>query len=304
MAKPPSVVLHPGAHKTATSLLQKFMQSRPEEMQRLRMVPIRRGASNDLIGWGSIVARQPELLRAAVLAAGRHRFALGRLRVPHRLGSLAGLSPRTVVVSHENSLGRPFKGPARPLYPHADSCAQALAASVGDLTTRVVYYLRSQEEFIESYYLQTVHQGGTAPFREWYAEVDPANVSWVPVVEALVRAFGPDKVVVRDFAEIRHGQEAFIASFLRTCDPRVQPRVDFPARKNRSISQHGLDVALAMNPLLRDATERRAARTFLQTHFNNTTGARPVLLDQAEREAIRERYAAENRDLLARFGPR
>ncbi len=304
MAASPSLVLHLGAHKTATSLLQKYMQSRPAEMQRVRAVAVRRGASNDLIGWGGVPGRRPELLREAVLAAGRRPYRIaGKYALPSGLAAFAGLTPRTVVVSHENSLGRPFRGTGRPLYPHAATCAQGLAGSVGDLTSRVVYYIRSQDEFLESYYLQTIHQGGTDRFRDWLAGVDTAQVSWVPVVDGLVAAFGAERVVVRDFAEIRQGQNEFIASFLRTCDPRIEPRVDFPARKNRSISQHGLDVALAMNPLLANWEERHLARVFLQNHFNNTTGPRPVLLDEDEKATIRERYAAENADLVARFRP-
>ncbi len=55
-----------------------------------------------------------------------------------------------------------------------------------------------------------------------------------------------------------------------------------------------------MNPLLRTPEERRESRTFLQKHFNNTTGPRPVLLSDEAKLDLQERYAAENRELIAR----
>ncbi len=56
--------------------------------------------------------------------------------------------------------------------------------------------------------------------------------------------------------------------------------------------------------ILETVDERQTTRQFLQRNFNNTTSPRPVLLDEETKAAIRERYAAENRELLAKYqGP-
>ncbi|MGB7979726.1 MAG: hypothetical protein WCF36_02910 [Candidatus Nanopelagicales bacterium] len=306
MAEAPNLVLHLGAHKTGTSLLQRYMKSRPEELAGMRAVALSRDQLSATISWGTIPQEHPERLREAVLAASRARLVVPERSRAHRLRRRLGRGPasvKTVIVSIENALGRPFGGSGS-LYPAAAASAQGLRRSVGEFAPRIVYYIRSQEEFVESYYLQTVHQGGTASFDQWLSTIDTTAISWVPVIEALADAFGPSHVVVRDFTEIRQGQNAFITNFLRLCDPDLHPSVDYRRPHNLSISQQGLDLALAMNPLLIRADDRHATRKFLQAHFNNTTGPRPALLSEDAKSAIRERYGSQNRDLLARFaGP-
>lgn len=300
------VALHLGAHKTGTSLIQKYMRDRPQEMARMRAVPIPRSDCNTLIGWGRVPQDHPALLREAVLAAARGPRPVDRLRRvrPARGWTAALRPPRTVIVSHENSLGAPFQSPAPGLYPAARDCADGLRASLDGLDTHVVYYIRSQDEFLESFYLQTVHQGGTTGFDEWIGTLDTSALSWVPAVTALADAFGADRVAVRDFAEIRRGQNEFLAHFLRTCDPRLDPRLDYRPMRNISVSQQGLELALVMNPLLRTPQERKAVRTFLQATFNNATGFRPLLLGEEAKADLRRRYQEENDALLERFpGP-
>ena len=302
MAAKAQIALHLGAHKTGTSLLQKYLEVRTDEVAKMRVAVITRSQSSDLLGWGEPVRQHPERLRHALIAAGKPRGDRAGKRKLSRAAAALLRRPATVILSNENALGRPFTEGVPGLYPNAADCADALARSVGDLEPRVVYYLRSQEQFLESYYLQTVHQGGTATFADWYSKLDPSAVSWVPVIEAIVNAFGPDRLVLRDFEEIRAGQNAFIEAFLRSCDPRLSPTVDYSALRNISISQRGLDLALAMNPLLESSKERHQVRVFLQRHFNNTTSPRPILLSDIEKDDLRDRFAAENRDLIRRYG--
>lgn len=298
-----SIALHLGAHKTGTSLLQKYMRDRPSEMLRMRTVSVPRAVNRVLIGWGRAPRDHPERLRDAILTAARgvDRFP-GRGGLSRTATALLGV-PKLVVLSNENAMGRPFdKSGSSPLYPSAAACAQGLAKSVGDLHPRIVYYIRSQDEFLESYYLQTVHQGGTATFAEWLAQIDTSAISWLPVVEALADAFGEDRLVVHDFAEIRRGQNSYIASFLHSCEPSLSPTIDYEVLHNPSLSQRGLDLALAMNPLLRTAEERHQARLFLQEHFSNASGQRPHLLSDDEKARLHERYGSENRSILTRYG--
>lgn len=301
MAAKYAVILHLGAHKTGTSVLQKYMRDRPREMAGYRARMISRTDTNHLIGWGSKVIEEPELLRAAVTAAGQQRLSSAVLKRIPVLRSIAGPMPRTVIVSHENSLGRPVDPDGDSLYPFAEARANALKTSVGMLKPRAVFYLRSQEQFLESYYLQTVHQGSTLRFRQWLESVNLDAASWVPVIEKLAAAFGDDHVVVRDFAEIKQGQNQFIENFLRICDPSLNPSVDYGASRNLSVSARGLEVALATNPYLETPAERKASRVFLQANFNNSTGARPELFTEQEKAELKQRYGAENQELLARF---
>ncbi len=304
VAKSPNVVLHLGAHKTATSLIQLYLKRRPRELRRMGVVALSREECTDGIGWGYLPRTEPSRLQAAVEQASRRPYELkGGVVLPSALNSVAG-RPRTVIVSYENALWKPFRADGGPMYPRAPGYALSLANCLERYSPRVIYYIRSQEEFLESYYLQTVHEGGTASFVEWMQAVNLERLSWSRVVDSLAAAFGPERVTLKDFAELRKGANAFLADFLHTCDPSLNPTVSFKQKRNISISQRGLEIAMAINPHLETVVERQTTRRFLQRNFNNTTSPRPVLLDEETKAAVRERYAAENRELLAKYrGP-
>ncbi len=270
-------ILHLGAHKTGTSLIQKFLRDRPEAVDQLGAAFISRSDTNQLIGWGAVPRQDPGLLKDATNAVA------------------AGVD--FVIVSHENSLGRPLIPGKSGLYPEADRAIEGIRNAV-ELPAKVIYYIRAQADFVESYYLQTVHQGSYASFRDWVATIDLDDLSWEPLVSSLDSRFGSENVVIADFAFIEAGQNAFIERFLDLIKPGHGIIPDYSAKRNLSISQLGLDIALAINPLLESADERRTTRKFLQRHFNNSRSPRPELLNPEQKSALQDRYGDENRNLI------
>ncbi len=280
----PYVVLHLGAHKTGTSLVQKFLRDQPKVVEGLNVHYIGRTATNTLIGWGDFVIKKPHRLSGA-------------------LDEAPG-SARAVILSHENSIGHPIDGSQPDLYPAAAACAKALRDATAGYDVRVVYHIRAQESFLESYYLQTVHQGQYGTFGEWIAGIDLDQVSWVPAISALQAAFGPEHVHVIDFATIAAGQHKFLTDFLDIATPGHNVDISYGATRNPSVSAQGLRIALDVNPLLETAKERAAMRKFLQKHFNNRKGDRPTLFSEEQKDQLSRRYSGENADLCeASAGP-
>lgn len=276
---PKQMAYHLGAHKTGSSLLQKYMRDSPDVLRRHRMVYLSRSEMNGLVGWGKRLLTRPELLgdRIAELIADR-RCA-------------------TLVASHENTLGPPLKPDAAHLYPRGPEIAEQLARVLDPWPARVILYIRPQDEFVESYYLQRIQQGDHVTFEAWLEQVDLDALSWRPVIAALHQHFGADRVEVVDFGRIRAGQNAFIADFFRRIDPTLDLSPDYRPVRNASISDKGLRIALAANKHLRTDVERKAMRRFLQRHFSNRTAPRPVLLTAQQRTELRERYAPEYLEL-------
>lgn len=273
------VVYHLGAHKTGSSLLQKFMRDNPEELRRRRIVYLPRGEMNDHVGWGKKLLRHPEQLESRIAEA------------------LGGRWYRTLVTSHENTLGPPFKAGAAHLYPRGPEIVAQLARALERWPSRVVLYIRPQDEFVESYYLQRIHQGHCLSFAEWLEELDLDGLSWRPVVDALVASFGADRVEVVDFGLIQRGQNEFIADFFRRVDPDARLEPDYKPVRNASISDKGLRIALAANKHLRSDWERKALRKFLQAHFSNRSYPRPVLFTEEQKREVRAKYAREYEEL-------
>ena len=65
------VVIHVGAHKTGTSLVQRYFNDDPQRTQALGIGFITRADTSQLLGWGN---KPPELLRAG----SRRRRRSGR----------------------------------------------------------------------------------------------------------------------------------------------------------------------------------------------------------------------------------
>lgn len=190
-----------------------------------------------------------------------------------RLESEEATNPgNTLVISHENSLGRAFIPGEPGLYPHARRCAEGLRAATTGFDVRVVFYVRPVADFAESYYLQTIHEGASHSFDEWVAELEPHTWQWQPVVDALDAAFGSERVFVGDFMEVMEGQKSMLRGFMQRAGLESPSSADLSYRpvRNASISARGLALALDVNPLLRkDRNEPHEMRKFLQKHLSN-----------------------------------
>jgi hypothetical protein len=272
---------HIGAHKTGTSVLQSYLRGNQEELAARRLLVITRPEMSALIGWGLTLVAKPERLAARI----------AELRTSTEFDALFG--------SYENLMGEVVQPDQTGLYPAAQANVTALANTVRDCRLKVILSIRPQHELLESAYLQTVHQGGYESFTEWLGRIDLDAISWAPIIEFLYDTLGRDNVTVIDFRTIADGQSAYIRQFLRAVDERFDGPVDFPAPKNRSISQKGLELALAANRHLLTDWQRRSMRRFLQKHFSNVDYPRPVLLSDGQRERLIERYGFEYDQLTA-----
>lgn len=273
------VVLHLGAHKTGTSLIQKFLRDRPEEAKNLGFGVMPRSDGNRLFNWGDRTLEMADTTRRMV-------------------ESLHADGATHAIVSHENALGHPLAGEQEHLYPEISALSAALAHVFAPFEVSLIYYIRSQESFLESYYLQTVHQGSSLTFRQWLDTIELDRSSWKPLVETLRSVFGRGAVTIASFDEMSNGQEEFLRRFVQRVDPTLEPHIDYKTRRNPSIGDLGLEVALAMNPHLKLRAERRSTRKFLQASFPNTKYPRPNLFSAAEIRDIRSLYESENRSLI------
>jgi hypothetical protein len=269
-----AVVFHIGAHKTGTSVVQRFLRDHGRALKRRRVTYIGRSEIGDYVGWGRTLVDEPDRMA--------RRLARG----------VANPYYRTLLATTENALGRPIRPGGEHLYPDAVPVIHALEKVLDRYDGRVIWYVRPVDEFVESYYLQLIHQGEHISFDEWFDTIDPATLSWEPVATELRQVFGPRAVIV-GFEEVRLGQTEFLRRFFERVDPRLRLPFAYERRHNRSISAKGLDLALAANPLLTAKREQHALRVFLQSHFSNVDYERPTLLSPAQRADLADRYGAE-----------
>ncbi len=276
----PMVIAHLGAHKTATSLIQKYFLAKKDHYLAQDLLAISRSEISAYINWGEFVLKNPGELG---------KYLQSRLDEAEVTRAL---------FSNENALGKPFtKTPG--LYPDHARIAAAFAKELKPFDAHVVYSIRPQWDFLQSYYLQTINQGGCQTFSQFIQTIDLDQLSWKPLIAALRKAFGADKVSVLDFRTIKDGQDKFLGKFVSDfISPDIEVDLDYAAVHNPSLSERGLQLALGINPLLK-STESGLFRKFLQQHFSNLTEPRPNLMDAALLERLQARYAEEYEQLVA-----
>jgi hypothetical protein len=279
------LVVHVGTHKTGTTLLQRYVTKHLDKLVKRGAQYVEREEMAQLVGWGERLRSDPQRLRERI----------------DELAAVPGTS--LILASHEDLIGQPFRTDGEgQLYPSAAGNIAALGQAIEGYSARLVLSVRPQDGFLESYYLQSVHEGGHRSFERWLQRVDLDRLSYLPLVDALSDVCGAENVRVVDFGRIKQGAESFLEYFLRTIDPRLDMSVEYHASHNRSLSAKGLQMALAANARISAPEDRRAMRFFLQKHYSNADYPRAELLSDELREQLRTRYQGEYEQLVGHGG--
>ncbi len=273
----PKIILHFGAHKTGTSLLQKFMRDRASEINEASIFAISRSETNTLLGWGD-------------------QFVKNLSNLTNRIDSISDNGFKYIVASHENALGHPFIDGGKSLYPSASELIGKYRDYLSPYDVHFVFYIRDTADFLESYYIQTVQEGSGKSFRKWLQSYgDFEYLSWRPLVEAIKLANFNSYSIINFSDSIRQGQKQFIAQFLSTFmeDTANLPEIDYNANRNISVGSLGLKLLKACNKHVTTAEERKLLRKFFQANFNNTKYEKPKLLSEDQKSFILQKYGEE-----------
>lgn len=286
------LVLHVGLPKTGSTLAQKALQSSRSKLSRHGYELLVRHEFEDRTrklhrGWR--MGRRP--FRAVTNSATAIRDSVAAKRL---------------VVSHEDMLGslRCFRVDDRP-YPEAARVLSEFRRVLAPERLTVVLYLRRQDRFLESIYLQLLRMGSmTETFENFRSRSDVGAFRWDDLVERVRGAVEPgDTVEVRYFESISDlGGRGFCAEFFRATGVGVTPKISFDTSAvNRGYSDVAMRIALAANAhLSRD--DRIALRRFLDQNFSNTTHDKPHLLGEDQRAAMLGDLADSNRRLHDMLG--
>ena len=116
----------------------------------------------------------------------------------------------TLVMSHEAYAGIS--------YIHPDSIApffaESLAEQLQGQEVEIVVYLRRQDLFMESRYVQSVKSGLTITFAEYLKLHGGNHLDWHHLVTAYAGAFGKNNVIVRVYDRQELKERDIVADFL------------------------------------------------------------------------------------------
>ncbi|MFC8800914.1 hypothetical protein ACFT2C_24550 [Promicromonospora sp. NPDC057138] len=279
------LVLHVGAHKTGTTLVQKALQTNREAFaKRGYDVLVRNEYENLTEGYHSRWRRQ-----AGSLGNVTKAFEMVRDAATHD----------SLVISHEDLLASVHSFRTGPLYAPADNVLRIAHKVLEPERTTVLLYVRRQDRFVESSYLQTVRVGSTKSFAEFMEPVTTENLRWDSLVEKIKESIPADSEVrVNYFEGIKElRSRPFVREFFQQTGVGVVPKFPFNTEAvNRGYSEAALKLALVGNGEL-ETGDRRKLRLFLDANFSNVTHPSPLLLTKEQREEMLAALAPSNKAL-------
>ncbi|MEK7996190.1 MAG: hypothetical protein AAB403_20515 [Planctomycetota bacterium] len=282
--------VHIGVPRTGSTALEKFFYDR-------RSALLRHGVlypDVSLRGYGHHDV-------AFLLSGGYPDWAIAQ---PRPLAELAAELQRSacdhsgdVLISSENFYLFPAPSALRELL-------ESTGLAVGRRTV-IVVYLRRQDDVHESWYNQTVKaQGAThgigESVRRWHDLWDyrARLAEWSSV-------FGPENILVRVYGESRFEGGSLASDFLAATGIRTGDPAPTAEQVNGRVNRDVLEFQRLVNRLPLQHVEKRRFLQQLTELTARTAGSglfeEGRLLDEVQRRAILEDYAAGNAEVASRF---
>lgn len=243
-------ILHIGAHKTASTLLQKHI--------RLNKKLLRNEGYSVYFNTGEFEENfksayydmLDDALQCGELSEDNMAYQNASDAIDsYILSVLKRQGSSDFVFSDERLLGRGL-GFTNQLYPAAKFAAEFLKHKFSDIEdVQVVLYVRNQVDFVESSCLQYVRECGSDS--GLISRLDISSLSWRNVIEPFESAFGAENIHVLNYDDIRFGVGDYIKKFFRLflkCD--LSSLIIDEEVVNARFSSKAMDVYCASYPYL------------------------------------------------------
>ncbi|MFQ6553488.1 hypothetical protein AAD018_014215 [Aestuariibius insulae] len=242
-----TVALHAGAHKTATTHLQRTMAD-----------------NMALINEAGISFRGPNAFRTPG-ATLRHMFEIGlKMEEPIPGGPQAMLKNLAdgrdrLIISEENFLGslNPPDGPFRRLlYPDGPGRLESLAKRISPCPLDLFFAVRDPATFMQSAYSQVLSSGRKVSLQDYVNDVPPKKISWFRLVRRLVEKNAARRIWIWRYEDYPKIQEQIYSHLLT---PEIaRSIVPHPVRVNKGLSQAAVEACLSDDPQSPSAPEAKA----------------------------------------------
>ena len=284
------LVLHAGAAKTGTTLVQKALNANRDAF-----------ASRD---YAVLVRHDFETATAGAHAQWRRRGAgIGKVAVGFQRVR-DQLEHENLMLSHEDLFATVQSFRTGPIYGPAQEVLRIAQEEFRPERTTLLFYVRRQDRFVESAYLQLVRMGSTLTFEEFMEPVTEEHLRWDVLVDQMRDAL-PDgaEIKIKYFESIKTlKSRGFVRDFFTATGVGVVPKFPFNTESvNRGYSDLALQLALFGNDLL-EKEDARTLRHFLDANFSNLTHPAPRLLTPERRYELLSALLPSNKALHDKIG--
>lgn len=273
--------LHIGTHKTGTTAIQSSLRAHRKELRREGIGLLRRLPGSRRIMLADEI--DPDLI-----AHSRHALRSGIRASSRRI--------ERYVLSDEGFSGDPYRG-----YQNVSAVAETLHRIAEDFDTTIIVYLRRQDEFVESFYTQSIQEGGSRSFDDFLSGLPSTAYDWTELLEPYDRLFGLKSLRVRRYSSGRTaGPADVINDFGRLVGSAYLRTLRTADRVNPSYSRDALEFARVCNSTL-SPSQRRELRRMLQRCSVKSPSESYSFFNAEERRGFLGRYTASNEFVASRY---
>jgi hypothetical protein len=172
-----------------------------------------------------------------------------------------------------------------------------------DFNVKIYAFVRRQDEFIESSYVQAIKIGSVQTFGEFFQERSLAYAcDWHHLFQIYGETFGLENITVLPYEFFIAEPQAFYDTIFTKLGIPVKIDVSKLPRVNPGVNQKAIEIQKLSNPHL-DDQEKRMLRTFLEQAFPKVQSTGFQLFSPETRQDLLNHYSASNQELFAKFMP-
>ena len=239
--------LHLGAHKTATTFIQKVLRGNKNILSGhgIRYIPMQSVRKN--------VTRN---IRAHVNRGAGRAFTVRR--ISEFIAEKFPEECETLVLSDENLIGSCREIYLKSdIYPGAMKSLQLISEALQGYEVNVYFCVREYVKFLPSAYCEFLRHNNFITFEEFLGGLDPGREYWPRVINDIVGVFGSSNTHVWRYEDFRYGVDRIMADLVSTDD--VTLSYDF-ADVRLSMSNMSMRALYKLNEVLSPADTRKLVK--------------------------------------------
>mgnify|MGYP001110171798 CR=1 FL=1 len=203
-------------------------------------------------------------------------------------------TPSDVILSSEGFAGMPLTG-----FDNSDITASILKDATSEFNVRVIVYLRRQDQYVESMYTQTIHEGESHSFEGFLENFnDQKALDYSSLLASFESQFGIENMVVRSYEHA--AKIGIVKDFGAVVGVSNLDQYSDKRKANPSYSLQAINIARSINSKLK-TNEKLVLRWLLQEYCSKSKSCDDWLFDAAERMLFLDRFRVSNEEVARKY---
>ena len=277
--QPHKLYLHVGLHKTGTSSIQESLIKNKKFLKK-----------EDII----VLSNLPNISQISRQNSLNDSLIKKCILELHDNLSRYQTKPVKIIISNEGLSGNPYNG-----YKYTKAIAENLSKVTKSIDTKIIIYLRKQDEFVESLYIQSIKEGKTHDFNEFLKSFRNNAFDWCKYLNIWLRYFSKNQLLIRLYDK-QFLKDNILYDFANIIKSEVLQNDKENYNVNLGYSKNALEVARKLNQYI-SKDEIQRIRTLLEKIEPRKRFDSFSLFTDEIREEYLASYKSSNIELGNRF---